>query len=381
MMLKRQASETSTFTSSPDGAAIEMRQVRKIFKTVAGEFDVLKGIDLTLHRGEFVAIIGKSGSGKSTLLNMMTGIDYPSSGDVVVGGVHIYKLSESQRSLWRGRNLGIVFQFFQLLPTLTLLENTMLPMDYCNVYAASERPQRAMELIKMVGLEEQAYKLPAAVSTGQQQSAAIARALATDPPIIVADEPTGNLDSRSAEVVINLFDRLAEQGKTIAMVTHDPSLTQRTTRTVIISDGELVDETVAKALPLLTHRQMLNVTYILHRMQVAAGETIIQSGQHPDYFFMIVSGQVEIVLQNKKCSEMIITRMGPGEFFGEIGLVRGGNAIADVRAAQDGPVELVALPHNEFLQLLTDSPLTGQAIDAVIQTRLAENQAVKRECR
>ena len=381
MMLKRQVSETSTFTSSPDGAAIEMRQVRKIFKTVAGEFDVLKGIDLTLHRGEFVAIIGKSGSGKSTLLNMMTGIDYPSSGDVVVGGVHIYKLSESQRSLWRGRNLGIVFQFFQLLPTLTLLENTMLPMDYCNVYAASERPQRAMELIKMVGLEEQAYKLPAAVSTGQQQSAAIARALATDPPIIVADEPTGNLDSRSAEVVINLFDRLAEQGKTIAMVTHDPSLTQRTTRTVIISDGELVDETVAKALPLLTHRQMLNVTYILHRMQVAAGETIIQSGQHPDYFFMLVSGQVESVLQSKKCSEMIITRMGPGEFFGEIGLVRGGNAIADVRAAQDGPVELVALPHNEFLQLLTDSPLTGQAIDAVIQTRLAENQAVKRECR
>ena len=312
MMFKRQVSETSTFTSSPDGAAIEMRQVRKIFKTVAGEFDVLKGIDLTLHRGEFVAIIGKSGSGKSTLLNMMTGIDYPSSGDVVVGGVHIYKLSESQRSLWRGRNLGIVFQFFQLLPTLTLLENTMLPMDYCNVYAASERPQRAMELIKMVGLEEQAYKLPAAVSTGQQQSAAIARALAADPPIIEADEPTGNLDSRSAEVVINLFDRLAEQGKTIAMVTHDPSLTQRTTRTVIISDGELVDETVAKALPLLTHRQMLNVTYILHRMQVAAGETIIQSGQHPDYFFMIVSGQVEIVLQNKKCSEMIITRMGPG---------------------------------------------------------------------
>lgn len=381
MMIKRQASETSTFTSSPDGAAIEMRQVRKIFKTVAGEFDVLKGIDLTLHRGEFVAIIGKSGSGKSTLLNMMTGIDHPSSGDVVVGGVHIYKLSESQRSLWRGRNLGIVFQFFQLLPTLTLLENTMLPMDYCNVYAASERPQRAMELIKMVGLEEQAYKLPAAVSTGQQQSAAIARALATDPPIIVADEPTGNLDSRSAEVVINLFDRLAEQGKTIAMVTHDPSLTQRTTRTVVISDGELVDETVAKALPLLTHRQMLNVTYILHRMQVAAGETIIQSGQHPDYFFMIVKGQVEIVLQSKKCSEMIITRMGPGEFFGEIGLVRGGNAIADVRAAQDSPVELVALPHNEFLQLLTDSPLTGQAINAVIQTRLAENQAVKRECR
>lgn len=383
MMLNRQASisKATTFVPSPDSRAIEMNLVRKTFRTAAGEFDVLKGINLILYRSEFVSIIGKSGSGKSTLLNMITGIDHPTSGDVVVGGVHIHKLSESQRSLWRGRNLGIVFQFFQLLPTLTLLENTMLPMDYCKVYTLAERPQRAMELIKMVGLEQQAYKLPAAVSTGQQQSAAIARALATDPPIIVADEPTGNLDSRSAEVVINLFDHLVAQGKTIAMVTHDPSLTQRTTRTVIISDGELVDETVAKALPLLTHRQMLNVTYCLKRMQYAPGETIIHIGQHPGHFFMISRGQVEIVLQSKKCSELIITRMGPGEFFGEIGLLRGGDAIADVRAAQDGPVELVALPQDEFLQLLKDSPITEKVIHTIIRTRLAENRAVKRECR
>ena len=166
----------------------------KQFKTAAGDATVLKGINLTLRQGEFVAIVGKSGSGKSTLLNMITGIDHPTSGEVVVGGTHIYQMNESRRSLWRGRNLGIVFQFFQLLPMLTLLENTMLPMDYCNVYDPFERPSRALELLKLVGLELQAHQLPAAVSTGQQQSAAIARGLATDPPIIVADEPTGNLD-------------------------------------------------------------------------------------------------------------------------------------------------------------------------------------------
>ena len=163
--------------------------------------------------GQFVSMVGKSGCGKSTLLNMLTGIDHPTSGEVIVGGKNIYEMSESQRALWRGRNVGIVFQFFQLLPTLTLLENTMLPMDYCNVYRSSERPERAMELLAKVGLEEQAHQLPASVSSGQQQSAAIARALATDPPIIVADEPTGNLDSRSAEAIMRLFRRSGRSGQ------------------------------------------------------------------------------------------------------------------------------------------------------------------------
>ena len=225
---------------------IQLQKVVKTFKNAAGEFTVLKGIDLTLRRGEFVAIVGKSGSGKSTLLNMITGIDHPSSGQVVIGGTNIYQMTESARSLWRGRNLGVVFQFFQLLPMLTLLENVMLPMDYVGTYDFDERPQRAMDLLKLVGLEAQAHKLPVAVSTGQQQSAAIARALANDPPIICADEPTGNLDSRSAEVIIGLFDKLVNSGKTIAMVTHDPSLTGRTSRTIVISDGRLIDEMVAE---------------------------------------------------------------------------------------------------------------------------------------
>src|SRR5512138_2904567 len=226
--------------SSPD-AMIDMHGIVKTFKNAAGEFTVLKGIDLTINRGEFVSIVGKSGSGKSTLLNMITGIDHPTSGQVVIGGTDIYSsVTESQRSKWRGRNLGIVFQFFQLLPMLTLLENVMLSMDFADMYDFDERPVRAMEMLKLVGLETFANKLPLLVSTGQQQLAAIARALACDPPLLVADEPTGNLDSRSANTIVDLFEELARGGKTVVMVTHDPSLTSRTTRNLTIADGKLV---------------------------------------------------------------------------------------------------------------------------------------------
>jgi putative ABC transport system ATP-binding protein len=220
--------------------AISLSGVNKTYENAAGKFTALKSIDLQLDYGRFISIVGKSGCGKSTLLNMITGIDHPSTGDVVVANEHIYKMSESKRALWRGRNLGVVFQFFQLLPTLTLLENVMLPMDYCKMHLFYERPARAMELLNRVGLERQAHKLPAAVSSGQQQCAAIARALATNPEIIVADEPTGNLDTRSADNVLNLFEELVGQGKTILIVTHDPSITQRTHQTIRLSDGEIV---------------------------------------------------------------------------------------------------------------------------------------------
>ncbi len=366
---------------------IQLKKVEKTFKNAAGEFRVLKGIDLSLRRGEFVAIVGKSGSGKSTLLNMMTGIDHPTGGQVVINGTNIYEMNESQRALWRGRNLGIVFQFFQLLPMLTLLENVMLPMDYVGMYDFDERPQRAMELLKMVGLEKQAHKLPAAVSTGQQQSAAIARALANDPPVIAADEPTGNLDSRSAEAIINLFDGLVRSGKTIAMVTHDPSLTDRVSRTVIISDGELVDETVARCLPLLGHRQMLEATRALEHFTHQPGSTILQQGQHVGYFFMIERGVVEVVLcpvqkpglpRGQKRKDTRVARLGPGQFFGEIELLRGGQSIACIRAAADGPVELAALHRDLFVNLLHDSPLTEEAIGRIVQARLEENRTADR---
>jgi ABC-type lipoprotein export system ATPase subunit len=355
-------------------AVIQLQKVVKTFKNAAGEFRVLKGIDLTLRRGEFVAVVGKSGSGKSTLLNMITGIDHPTGGQVVINGVNIYEMNESQRALWRGKNLGIVFQFFQLLPMLTLLENVMLPMDYVGRYDFDERPKRAMELLKMVGLEAQAHKLPVAVSTGQQQSAAIARALANDPAVIAADEPTGNLDSRSAEAIINLFDHLVRSGKTIAMVTHDPSLTERTSRTIIISDGELVDERVAQCLPLLGHHQMLEATRHLERFTYQAGSIILQQGQHVDYFFMVEGGMVEVVLIGQNRKDTRVARLGPGQFFGEIELVQGGESIACIRAAADGPVELAALHRDPFIKLLGDSPLTEEMIGRIVQVRLEENR-------
>jgi putative ABC transport system ATP-binding protein len=232
--------------SAPD-AMIDMHGVIKTFKN-AGEVTVLKGIDLTINRGEFVSIVGKSGSGKSTLLNMITGIDHPTKGQVIIGGTDIYTgVTESQRSRWRGRNLGIVFQFFQLMPMLTLSENVMLAMDFAEMYDFDERPARAMQLLKMVGLEKFANKLPVLVSTGQQQLAAIARAMACDPPLLVADEPTGNLDSKSANIIIDLFEQLAQSDKTVVMVTHDPSLSARTTRHLTIADGLLVGDSKNKS--------------------------------------------------------------------------------------------------------------------------------------
>jgi putative ABC transport system ATP-binding protein len=237
-----------------------------------------------------------------------------------------------------------------------------------------------MELLKMVGLEDQADKLPAAVSTGQQQSAAIARGLATDPPIIVADEPTGNLDSRSADVIIHLFDQLARQGKTIAMVTHDPSLTERTNRTLIICDGEIVEETVASALPLLTHRQMLKITHQLVKKTYQPGETILEKGHPVDHFFMIAKGQVEVIMQSPKCPYLVLAHLGAGEFFGEVELVYGGDSIASIRVAPGAPVELVTLPRDAFQELLCASPLTEQAISKLVYTRLEGNRSQAMRC-
>ncbi len=361
--------------------AIILHQVVKTYVNAAGAFTALKRINLQMNYGQFVSIVGKSGSGKSTLLNMLTGIDHPTSGEVIIGGQDIYKMSESQRALWRGRNVGIVFQFFQLLPTLTLLENTMLPMDYCNVFPASERPQRALELLKMVGLETQAHKLPAMVSSGQQQTAAIARALATDPPIIVADEPTGNLDSRSAAAIIRMFQKLAAQGKTILIVTHDPSITRLTEQTVILSDGEIIDEVVARALPLLNHPQMLQITHRAAKRVYQPGETILQQGERVEHFFMVANGEVEVVLHKPGCQEISLARLGAGQFFGEVELLNGGHSIASVRAASGGGndpsalVEIALLDRAEFIRLIDSAPAMQAELAGVAKKRVQEHQA------
>jgi putative ABC transport system ATP-binding protein len=221
---------------------IELRQVTKSYETVAGPFLALRNVDLMVDPGEFIAVVGKSGSGKSTLINMLTGIDRPTSGEILVGDTAVHKLNEGQLAVWRGRNMGIIFQFFQLLPTLSVKENVMLPMDFAGMYTPKERVERAMYLLDQVEMADHADKLPSAVSGGQQQRAAIARALANDPPILVADEPTGNLDSKTADSIFRLFERLIADSKTILMVTHDRDLAKRVTRTVVLADGEIVDE-------------------------------------------------------------------------------------------------------------------------------------------
>lgn len=364
--------------SSPE-AMIDLHGVVKTFKNAAGVFTVLKSIDLTIDRGEFVSIVGKSGSGKSTLLNMITGIDHPTDGRVVIGGTDIYtNVTESQRSKWRGRNLGIVFQFFQLLPMLTLLENVMLAMDFADMYNFDERPSRAMDMLKLVGLEKFANKLPVLVSTGQQQLAAIARALACDPPLLVADEPTGNLDTKSAGIIIDLFEELSRGGKTVLMVTHDPSLTSRTTRNIIIADGELINETIAKSLPWLRHRHMMEFTKLAEEQTFQPKTTIISHDEHVEKFFMIRRGEVEVVLHGsrRKNEGTIISRLIPGDFFGEIELLRGGKAIANVRAGSKQPVEVLTITREDFQRVMKESPITTEAVGKIVQDRLEEHRAV-----
>ncbi|MDY7080423.1 MAG: ABC transporter ATP-binding protein [Chloroflexota bacterium] len=216
---------------------IDLQDVVKTYKTGAGGVQVLKKINMQVQAGEFVGVVGPSGSGKSTLLNMITGIDRPTSGEVIVDGQAIHTLSENQLARWRGRHVGVIFQFFQLLPTLTILENVMLPMDFCKVYKRRERKERAIYLLEQVGIVDHAHKLPSGLSGGEQQRAAIARALANDPPVIVADEPSGNLDTATAAEVFALFERLVAQGKTLLVVTHDQSLSALSQRVIRLLDG------------------------------------------------------------------------------------------------------------------------------------------------
>jgi len=222
---------------------IDLENVVKRYETPAGSVDALKGVSLAVDGGEFVAVIGKSGSGKSTLANMITGIDRPTSGRVVIDGTVVNDLTEGATAQWRGRTVGVVFQFFQLLPTLSLLDNVVLPMEFCRMWTPRERRERAHELLTRVGLGERAGKQPAAVSGGEQQRAAIARALATDPPLLVADEPTGNLDKKNSELVADIFEQLAAGGQTLVMVTHDGAFAQRARRRITMEDGNVVADT------------------------------------------------------------------------------------------------------------------------------------------
>jgi len=243
--------DTNNGKNGKDGngdAIVRVIDLVKSFPVGGGEVTVLRGISFDVKNGEFVSIVGPSGNGKSTLLNMITGIDRPTDGDLIVTGREIHRMSENKLAAWRGQHVGIVFQFFQMLPALSLLQNIILPMDFAKKYKPRERRERAMHLLESVDLADQAHKLPGMVSGGQQQRAAIARALANDPELVVADEPTGNLDTRNANDVFDLFMQLVEQGKTLLMVTHDKELARRVPRVVEIIDGKITrDEFVGGA--------------------------------------------------------------------------------------------------------------------------------------
>jgi ABC-type lipoprotein export system ATPase subunit len=358
---------------------IQMRKIIKTFSNPAGDFTVLKGIDADFYGSEFVGIIGKSGSGKSTLVNMITGIDRPTSGEIFVGDVAVHELTENELAIWRGRQLGIVFQFFQLLPMLSLLENVMLPMDFCKVYTSRQRRDRAMELLEMMDMHEHALKLPTEISGGQQQRVAIARALANDPPIVLADEPTGNLDSRTSEVIFRIFEDLVRQGKTVVMVTHDSSLARRVSRTLLIADGEIVNEYVARAMPLLSHQQMLKATHMLEPMHFEPGATILREGSPADRFYIVTKGRAEVALQRPGGGDVVVFRPGVGEYFGEVELLRGGGNIATVRSAPETPVDIIALDRDEFIELLSESEETRSALESIVERRLTENITARQE--
>ncbi len=227
---------------SANGSLIELQGVVKKYESTTNTVTALNGIDLQVSVGEFVVVLGKSGAGKSTLVNMIAGIDQPTCGEILVAGTAVHALGEDERAAWRGRQVGVVLQFFQLLPSLTVLQNVMLPMDFADRYPLAQQRERALYLLEQMEIADHAHKLPSAVSGGQQQRIAIARALANDPPILVADEPTGNLDSSTARSVFGVFQDLVRQGKTIVMVTHDRDLAQQAQRIILLADGAIVSQ-------------------------------------------------------------------------------------------------------------------------------------------
>lgn len=367
------SSTQSTSNQTNEQTVVELRHVTKTYVMPTREFVALRDISLSIKAGEFVSIIGKSGSGKSTLINMITGIDHPTSGEVIVSGTPIHTLSENAMAIWRGRVMGVVFQFFQLLPTLTLLENVMLPMEFCRLYTSSEREDRALQLLEMVDMTEHAFKLPAKVSGGQQQRVAIARALANNPALVVADEPTGSLDSNTAENIFQLFERLVEQGKTILMVTHDQDLASRASRILVLAKGAVEEQYTPPGLNILDEQQMNEVVSNLQTMTFIPGSTIIRQGEPADMFFIIVEGQVEVVVQQENNQSVIVARMTRGQYFGETGLLLNGTRAATVRAAGDSQVIVLGLDRENFKNLVTDTDLNHVVIARLMRLSMRKS--------
>ncbi len=351
---------------------IHLDDVSKTYKNAAGAFRALKDIRLDFYKGEFVGVIGKSGSGKSTLVNMITGIDRPTKGKVWVENEDIHAMKEGTQARWRGLNMGVVFQFFQLLPMLSLVENVLLPMDFCEKYDPEDRYTRAMDLLSVVGLEDVAHKLPGAVSGGQQQSAAIARALANDPPIIVADEPTGNLDAKTADSVYDKFESLAKEGRTIIMITHDPEIEPRLSRKVLISDGEVIEPLLTRVLPWLPHPSLRRLTHALTRRGYQGGERLDLAGELADQFIMVEEGEIQLTLNAK------IVTLSKGNYFAGSQLIQSESMHHAQVKAHGEPISLATLPWDELTREL-DTVVEGkhkikQALHDQLQGKVTDEQ-------
>jgi putative ABC transport system ATP-binding protein len=360
-------------TEHLDKYLIQLNNVVKAYKTDAGDFLALKNVNLSVGKGEFVGVIGKSGSGKSTLINMITGIDRPTKGEVIVADTPIHMLNEGRMAQWRGHNLGIVFQFFQLLPILTVVENVMLPMDFCNLYKPRERKDRALAVLDMVGVAEHANKLPSQVSGGEQQRVAIARALANDPPIIMADEPTGNLDSKTSSIVFGLFEKLVAGGKTILMVTHDGDLAKRVKRTIVIADGEIIEGYLTDTFPELNQNQLIWTTSRLKLQRYPAGAVIIKEGEVSDKLYIVSRGEANVVLNGHTGAEIPIDRLKRGQLFGGVPMVMGGTNPATVRASVEGEIEVATIDSQSFRELINQSGPTKEAIFKTTEARVRRN--------
>jgi ABC-type lipoprotein export system ATPase subunit len=293
-----------------------------------------------------------------------------------VGSTAVHHLNENQMARWRGRNLGIVFQFFQLLPNLSVLDNVRMPMDLCSTFPTRQRRSRAMKLLELVEMGEHANKLPSALSGGQQQRVAIARALANDPPIIIADEPTGNLDSKTADAVFKLFERLTAEGKTVVMVTHDSSLARRVARTILIADGEVVNEYVARALPTLSPSLLLEVSHKAEQVHFAPGETIIHKDMPNGCFYIVTDGTAEVTLRRPDGTDVVVDRMGPGQYFGEISLFTSKRTAATVRAIPEAALQALAIDQALFNKMLDESSDFYTAMHGVVTSRLENNRLV-----
>jgi putative ABC transport system ATP-binding protein len=349
-------------------AYVEISGLTKTFKTPAGEFTALRGIDIHFELGELVAVVGKSGSGKSTFINCLSGIDNPTHGSVRIGDTRLEALDENQMADWRGRNLGIVFQFFQLLPTLTVIENVMLPLEITRSLPKKEWRAHATRLLEKVGIQEQANKLPGTLSGGEQQRVAIARAMVNDPPLIIADEPTGNLDSVMAEEVFQLFRNLVAEGKTVLMVTHDDDFARRVDRTVIIVDGQVVNEFLVRALHQLSKDLIMEVAATVEPMHLAPGSLIFRQGEAADCLYIILDGEVEIIYQHPAGGEILLDHGKPGETFGEAALVHAASRNATVRAGKQ-PVRLLPVSAALFDRLVHESPSFRQEMEHVAAAR------------